>query len=89
MAKVNILYHCGCGFQTHVQSEAEAHCDIKYHDLSVDGMIKSSTRTHPSQAAVREQQPQRKVAKEIPAPQQSVSAQITESLAELRRRLGK
>jgi hypothetical protein len=50
MAKVDIQYSCGCGFLTHNLEAAGTHCDTKFHDMTISGIIKSSTRTSIHQA---------------------------------------
>jgi hypothetical protein len=44
LAKLNIVYNCGCRFLTHDINEAIKHCDETGHDMSVHGIIYSDNR---------------------------------------------
>jgi hypothetical protein len=52
MAKVDIQYCCGCGFKSKDLEAASTHCDTAFHDLTISGIVHSSTRTSARQAAV-------------------------------------
>jgi len=57
MAKVDIKYNCGCGFLTHDLAAATAHCDTMFHDMSINGIIHSTTRTSAHQATPKNYRP--------------------------------
>lgn len=52
MSYITLHYYCGCGYKTDDVLEAECHCDTLMHDVSIQGIMHSSTRVDPFQAYV-------------------------------------
>lgn len=52
MSYITLHYYCGCGYKTDDVLEAECHCDTLMHDVSIQGIMHSATRTDPFQAYV-------------------------------------
>lgn len=75
MAKVQVLYICGCGFKTNDPSEASGHSDTRVHRMVVQGMV----------------EPERKpsVSPRRPAPTPDYTPLSADSFKELRFKLQK